>query len=127
MSAIVDTDGQPDGNGPDTIYGDDDTFASFSNYGQTVDIAAPGVSILSSYPGGGLATISGTSMASPHVAGAAALVKSDKPGFTPAQVLAELLSSAVPKASPGGFSGDSDGYAEPLLNVGSGPPPPLQR
>ena len=49
-----------------------DARASFSNYGSVVDILAPGSQVLSTYPGGGTASLSGTSMASPHVQGLAA-------------------------------------------------------
>lgn len=63
-----------------------------SNHGRlSVDLAAPGRDILSTVPDGGLAVLSGTSMAAPHVAGAAALVWSRFPNLTPEQVKARLL------------------------------------
>ena len=70
VSALADYDGAS-GN---------DTFASFSNYGSVVDIAAPGVNIRSTWKGGGYATISGTSMATPHITGSAALYLATHPG-----------------------------------------------
>ncbi|HLD08890.1 MAG TPA: S8 family serine peptidase, partial [Methylophilaceae bacterium] len=60
VSALADSDGMPGGLGAATSYGADDTFATFSNYGSVVDIGAPGVKILSTWKGGGYATISGT-------------------------------------------------------------------
>ena len=70
-----------------------DSRASFSNYGATsVDIAAPGVSILSTGITG-YVTKSGTSMATPHVAGVAALVSGLKPGLTPAGIRTLLMNS----------------------------------
>lgn len=80
VSALADSNGLSGGAGPATPYGLDDTFATFSNFGSVVDIGAPGVSILSTWKGGSYSTISGTSMASPHVAGAAALYISSHPG-----------------------------------------------
>jgi subtilisin family serine protease len=92
----------------------DDTFAGFSNYGADVDLIAPGVCISSTWKGGGYSTISGTSMASPHVAGAAALVISADPDLTPdevAEVLGETARSQRCPATPsaaGPCVGDRD-------------------
>jgi hypothetical protein len=74
-----------------------DIRASFSNYGTCVDIFAPGQSIKSAWIGSNTAynTISGTSMASPHVAGVAALVLANNPSFSPAEVEASLIESAT--------------------------------
>src|SRR6202000_971447 len=76
-----------------------DQPASFSNYGATsVDLYAPGVNTLSTYDSSSsaYAFMSGTSMASPHVAGAAALGEAADPGVSPAQVKQALLSSVDP-------------------------------
>jgi len=72
-----------------------DSEASWSNYGSCVDIWAPGVSILSDYKGSTTKTLSGTSMASPHVGGTGALFLSTHGGFTPANVEASLKSGSV--------------------------------
>ena len=115
VSALADFDGKPGGLGAATCRSDvDDTFASFSNYGADVDIIAPGVCIYSTWLLGGYNTISGTSMAAPHVAGAAALWKSTHPSATPAQVKAALLSAGTTNWNN---SDDPDGIKEPLLNV----------
>jgi type VII secretion-associated serine protease mycosin len=71
-----------------------DHVATFSNAGSYVDVAAPGVRILATYPVDRYAYLSGTSMASPYVAAAAALVKAAKPALTPAQVASALQSTA---------------------------------
>ncbi|MDP2713370.1 S8 family serine peptidase [Rheinheimera sp.] len=71
-----------------------DNMSDFSNYGLTsVDLGAPGSAILSTIPGGGYATYSGTSMASPHVAGAAALLWSVNPEITPSEMKTILMDS----------------------------------
>ncbi|KHL93510.1 serine protease [Paenibacillus sp. IHB B 3415] len=69
--------------------------ASFSNYGDYIDVAAPGESIASTYPDNQYAALSGTSMASPHVAALAGLVRSLNPGLTNKEVTELLTSNAV--------------------------------
>jgi len=100
-SALVDSDGNSCGVGSATSYGADDMFASFSNFAtRALDLArligAPGVSIRSTWKGGGYNTISGTSMAAPHVSGAAALYVATHPGATPASVRDALRSAGEP-------------------------------
>jgi thermitase len=68
---------------------------SSSNYGPEVDVAAPGVSIYSTYFGGGYTYMTGTSMAAPHVAGLAALVWSEYPGYTNDQVKGRIEMTAL--------------------------------
>ncbi|HON44114.1 MAG TPA: S8 family serine peptidase [Planctomycetota bacterium] len=80
------------------------TIASFSSRGVTVyntekpDIVAPGVNVPSLWKNGGTNTISGTSMATPHVAGLCALILQAKPGLTPAKVKALIMDTAFGKA-----------------------------
>ncbi|MFD3544121.1 S8 family peptidase [Streptomyces sp. NPDC058655] len=99
-----------------------DAKASYSNYGSVLDLFAPGSSITSAWGTGDTATnsISGTSMASPHVAGAAALYLAQNPGSTPAQISAGLVAAATPNVvtSPG------TGSPNRLLHVGAGTTPP---
>jgi hypothetical protein len=74
-----------------------DQRAWFSNYGaSSVDLGAPGDSIYSTWPGGGYQTLSGTSMAAPQVAGAAALAEARFPGATPGGIKALLLRTVDP-------------------------------
>ncbi|RJE89899.1 peptidase S8 [Paenibacillus sp. 1011MAR3C5] len=68
--------------------------ASFSNYGDYIDVAAPGDSIASTYPGSQYAALSGTSMASPHVAALAGLIRSANPSLSNVEVMEIMRSSA---------------------------------
>jgi len=131
VSALGDTDGKPGSLGPNTSYGSkDDSFVSWSNFGGKVDIAGPGVDISSTYMNAGYAVMSGTSMASPHVAGAAALYLKTYPGTTPAQVRTALRAAGkCPTAGriPDGYQGDNFTCADPWLDQGEGSAPSSRR
>ncbi len=115
-SAVAETDGLPGGLGPtSSCFPDqlDDAFAFFSNFGPAVDIAAPGVCMQSTYPGGLYAVNSGTSFSTPFVSGAAGLIKAKRPYASPTAVRTRLLDAA----EPGPIAGDPDAFPEGLLNV----------
>lgn len=129
-SALSDTDGKCGGWGPlSKEWGDtnekyrDDTLADFSNFGTIIDIAAPGVDILSTLPGGLYGEMSGTSMAAPHVTGGVALITSTHPEYSPSIIRNLILeSSSSPPIECNGqgygyFSDDNDSINEPLLYV----------
>ncbi len=87
------------------------TLASYSNFGSTVEMTAPGSGIWSTFNSGTTVegspvydSYSGTSMAAPHVSGAAALLLAGDPSLTPAQVLTRLQTDAKP------FTGSGDAY-----------------
>jgi subtilisin family serine protease len=85
-----------------------DTLSSFSNYGVTqVDLAAPGSEILSTTIGGTFATFNGTSMATPHVSGACALIKAYKPDLTHLEVRDIILQTVdyVPELATASATG----------------------
>lgn len=131
VSAIADFDGIGGGAGgsPASICNDeaDDSFATFSNHGAEVDIAAPGVCVVSFWGDDevGLYYSSGTSMATPHVTGVVALIIDElrKSGASTdvAAVKAELFARATPQADPDGydFANDDDNIREPLLSFGA--------
>jgi aqualysin 1 len=102
--------------------GSDDAKASFANFGTCVDLFAPGVSIPSAWSTSDTATnmISGTSMATPHVAGAAALYLGSHPGADPATIASALVATAT----QGVVSNAGTGSPNLLLYTGAEPPPP---
>jgi subtilisin family serine protease len=101
------------GAAPTCLSETDDSAASFSNFAtltsdQAHTIAAPGVCILSTWKGGGYNTISGTSMATPHVTGVAARCIASGPcaGLTASQIIAKLRADAAAQPTTYGFTGD---------------------
>ena len=127
VSAMADSDGKSGALGSSTSAGNDDSFASFSNFGSVVDIAAPGVDIQSTFRDDGYANLSGTSMSSPHVAGVAALYVAQEGRDLNADGSIDgkdvslfrdlLIVNGVPQNDLEGFSGDPDNFAEPLVNA----------
>lgn len=102
----------------------DDHLASFSNYGNTVHIAAPGVNIVSTFPissryPGGFAWMSGTSMATPHVTGVVALVWGHEPGLSYVEVKTRICSTARKVTELNGkvYSGGVVDAYNALMNV----------
>ncbi len=85
--------------------GPNDELARFSNFGATsVDLAAPGIGVLSTLPGGRYGTANGTSMAAPHVAGTAALIWSEVPDATLAEVRQAILDGVDPLTELSGLT-----------------------
>jgi subtilisin family serine protease len=78
-----------------------DNIASFSNYGDEIEVAAPGVSIYSCYKNGEYATMNGTSMSCPHAAGVVALIWAAHPEYTNEQIRNTLSSTAEDLGDPG--------------------------
>jgi subtilisin len=116
VSAISDKDGLSGGLGGNLncLPGEvDDTFATYSNYGPIVDLAAPGSCNSSTYPDGLYAVASGTSFSSPLVAGAVALYLANDPDAA----FDEIRQALIDHVEPGPIPGDPDAHPEGVLNV----------
>lgn len=101
-----------------------DSRSSFSNYGNCLDIYAPGSNITSAWYNGGTNTISGTSMASPHVAGVAALYLADNPNASVSQVTQAILDAATPGKVSDAKSGSPNLLLYSIFDGSTPPPPP---
>jgi subtilisin family serine protease len=136
VAAMADWNGAADGTDPppapgtppvECTHGDgDDAFATFSNYGADIDLIAPGVCVLSTLPVDRLGLMSGTSMATPHVTGGAALyyleeARLGRPRPTPQQVRAALVAKGTSdwQTLTDPDRGWPDSVREPALNVNS--------
>ena len=121
VTAVADFDGKPGGLGAPTCRSDvDDTAADFSNWAVTTSdqahtIAAPGVCINSTWLSGGYNTISGTSMASPHMAGTVALcLSSGTCSGTPSQIISKVRSDAAAADSSNTYGFKEDPNSQPI-------------
>jgi len=118
VSSVADYDGKAGGKGSPTCVnkGLDDRLANDSNFGSTVEVAAPGVCIYSTLPGEKYGYDSGTSMAAPYVAGAAAILAArDKPE---SKADVEAITKTIKNEGNFGWTDTSkDGVQEPLLDV----------
>lgn len=103
-----------------------DNRAGYSNFGSCLDIFAPGTGITSAWIGAtnAYSTISGTSMASPHVAGVAALILSAYPSYSPDQVRSSMLAAATPNIVTNPGSGSPNMLLTNLFTASTAPPPP---
>jgi len=120
VSALADSDGEPGGVGGNPAcrpQSHDDALADFSNFGATVEVAAPGVCILSTWNDGGLNTLSGTSMATPHVTGAAAILAAGTGDPTNRADVLAIRQQIVAAGNLGWTDTSGDGLQEPLLDA----------
>ncbi|PCR91985.1 S8 family serine peptidase [Natrinema ejinorense] len=99
-----------------------ENLARFSNTGPEIDVAAPGVDVLSTVPNGGYESLSGTSMASPATAGVAALGLAANPEWGPSDLRSALEESAVDIGLPASEQGAGRVDAANLVGEGGDPP-----